>query len=156
MNPISTAEFLPLEWVEMIFSKLTLVYGREFIGRWDGQKINEVIDDWAEELAGFVNWPEAIFWALKNMPDGKPPTVLEFRSICFKAPKPERPALPEPKADPSRVKAELQKLERPVAKVNVYTDWIRRGLADLEAGISKTPAVEKMIRDAARIKGIAA
>ena len=71
-----TATALPLAWVEKVFRKLTVVYGRDFMARWEGQEINDVIEDWAEELAGFVNWPEAIAWALKNLPDSKPPTGL--------------------------------------------------------------------------------
>lgn len=146
---------LPLAWVEKVFRKLTVVYGRDFMARWEGQEINDVIEDWAEELAGFVNWPEAIAWALKNLPDSKPPTVLEFRALCFKAPKPERLALPEPAADPAFAKQVLGQVSRKPAGVNVYTDWIRRGLADLEAGARKSPTVERMIREAAAAKGIA-
>ena len=146
---------LPLAWVEKVFRKLTVVYGRDFMARWEGQEINDVIEDWAEELAGFVNWPEAIAWALKNLPDSKPPTVLEFRALCFKAPKPERLALPEPAADPAFAKQVLGQVSRKPAGVNAYTDWIRRGLADLEAGMRKSPTVERMIREAAVAKGIA-
>ena len=146
---------LPLAWVEKVFRKLTVVYGRDFMARWEGQEINDVIEDWAEELAGFVNWPEAIAWALKNLPDSKPPTVLEFRALCFKAPKPERLALPEPAADPAFAKQVLGQVSRKPAGVNVYTDWIRRGLADLEAGVRKSPTVERMIREAAVAKGVA-
>lgn len=146
---------LPLAWVEKVFRKLTVVYGRDFMARWEGQEINDVIEDWAEELAGFVNWPEAIAWALKNLPDSKPPTVLEFRALCFKAPKPERLALPEPAADPAFAKQVLGQVSRKPAGVNAYTDWIRRGLADLEAGVRKSPTVERMIREAAVAKGVA-
>ena len=146
---------LPLAWVEKVFRKLTVVYGRDFMARWEGQEINDVIEDWAEELAGFVNWPEAIAWALKNLPDSKPPTVLEFRALCFKAPKPDRLALPEPAADLVFAKQVLGQVSRKPAGVNVYTDWIRRGLADLEAGVRKSPTVERMIREAAAAKGIA-
>lgn len=146
---------LPLAWVEKVFRKLTVVYGRDFMARWEGQEINDVIEDWAEELSGFVNWPEAIAWALKNLPDSKPPTVLEFRALCFKAPKPDRLALPEPAADPAFAKQVLGQVSRKPAGVNVYTDWIRRGLADLEAGVRKSPTVERMIREAAAAKGVA-
>ena len=145
---------LPIAWVEKIFRKLTLVYGRDFTARWEGLKSEDVIDDWAEELSGFANWPEAISWALQNMPEGKPPTVIEFRAICLKAPKPNRPALPEPKADPERVATAMAKLSAPAPSLNIHTDWIRRGLTDLAAGIKKTPAVEKMIRQAAQANGI--
>lgn len=44
---------------------------------------------------------------------------------------------------------------RSKAAVNTYTDWIHRGLADLGAGVKKSPAVERMIREAAAAKGIA-
>ena len=90
---------MPLPWVEKIFRRLTLVYGRDFLSRWEGQEINGVIDDWALELAGFANWPEAIGWALNNLPADRPPTVLQFRDICRKAPARSAPALPEPEAD---------------------------------------------------------
>ena len=145
---------LSLPWVEKIFKKLTLVYGRDFMSRWEGQEINDVIDDWAHELSGFDKWPEAIGWALQNLPAGKPPTVLEFRAICHRAPKTERKALPEPVADKSRVEQELQKLAKPVPKVNVYTDWIARGLARLERGEKVSPSVAKIILDAAAAKGV--
>lgn len=149
-----TDAMLPLPWVEKIFKKLTLVYGRDFMSRWEGQEVNDVIDDWAEELAGLKNWPESITYALQNLPSGKPPTVLEFRAICFRAPKPERQALPEPVADKARVETELAKLGRPVPKVNVYTDWIGRGLSRLEAGMKVSPSVEKIIREAAEAEGV--
>lgn len=147
---------LPLAWVEKIFRKLTLTYGRDFIARWEGQEINDVIEDWAEELSGFVNWPEAIAWALKSLPEGKPPTVIEFRALCFKAPKPERLALPEPAADPAFAKQVLSKVSRaPAAQASRFTDWIHQGLADLQDGVKKSPTVERMIREAAALKGIA-
>lgn len=145
---------LPLAWVEKIFRKLTLVYGRDFTARWEGQETIHVIEDWAEELAGFVNWPEAIAWALKSLPEGKPPTVIEFRALCFKAPKPERPALPEPAADPARVQAELAKVNRTAQPTDRYTGWIPRGLAALESGIKRSPTVVRMIREAAAAKGV--
>lgn len=148
------SEALPNPWVEKIFKKMTLIYGRDFTARWEGLESSEVIDDWAHELATFVNWPEAIAWALLNMPAGKPPTVLEFRAICYRAPKPERQALPEPIANKARVDAEIAKLNKPRDRVNVYADWIGRGLARIAAGAKVSPAVEKIIREAAFIKGV--
>lgn len=147
---------LPIPWVEKIFKKLTLTYGRDFMARWEGQEINDVIDDWAHELEGFEKWPEAVAWALQSLPAGKPPTVIEFRAICFRAPKPDRVALPEPAADPAFAKQVVSQVNRKPSGVNAHTDWIRRGLADLDAGMRKSPAVEKMIREAAAAKRVAA
>lgn len=104
---------LPLPWVDRIFQKLTLAYGREFVARWEavGLSIADVKTDWCEELAGFVAHPEAIAYALENLPD-RPPTVGQFKAICRTAPLPEVKLLPAPKADPQRVAAELDKLRQ--------------------------------------------
>lgn len=77
---------LPLPWVEKIFQKLSLVYGRDFLGRWEGIPIEDVKSDWAHELSGYQQSPDAISYALQHLPN-KPPTVLEFRTICQAAPR---------------------------------------------------------------------
>lgn len=101
---------LPNTWIDRIFTKLTLVYGREFLNRWEGVPIEAVKADWAHELDGFDKWPEAIAHALQNLPPDRPPTVLQFRALCRSAPPKPLPQLPAPKADPARVKAELSKI----------------------------------------------
>ena len=101
---------LPLPWIDKIFEKLTIVYGRDFIGRWEGLEISDVKTDWGHELSGFENWPDAISHALATLPPHKPPTVIEFRDIARKAPKRELLELPEPKPEPERLRKELAKL----------------------------------------------
>lgn len=76
---------MPTLWVEKIFQKLILAYGRDFTGRWEGVPMDEVKADWAHELDGYENSPHAIAYALQNLPL-KPPTVYEFRMICRNAP----------------------------------------------------------------------
>lgn len=100
---------LPLPWVDKIFSKLTLVHGRDFIGRWEGLDLADVKTDWAHELAGFDNFPEGIAFALTNLPVGKPPTVLEFRAMALKAPRPAAPQLELPRPDMARVSEGLKR-----------------------------------------------
>lgn len=73
---------LPEAWVDRIFDKLTLVYGHQFLSRWDGMPIADVKADWGHELRGFAQNPNAIAYGLDHLPPGKPPTVLEFRAIC--------------------------------------------------------------------------
>lgn len=89
-------ESLPSAWVDKIFKKLTLTYGRDFLARWEGVEISAVKADWGYELRGYSKFPEAIAYALENLPEGKPPTVVEFRAMCFKRPDTSMPALPAP------------------------------------------------------------
>lgn len=85
--------------VDVVFKKLSLVYGRDFTGRWEGLDLVDVKSDWCHELAGFEKHPYAIKYALQNLPQ-KPPTVLEFRAIARRAPEPDKPLLESPKANP--------------------------------------------------------
>lgn len=142
---------LPLPWVDRIFDKLTLVYGQSFLRRWQDIDLNAVKSDWCHELDGFENHPKAIAYALQNLPADKPPTVLEFRAMARRAPADEVPRLPEPKADPSRIAAELAKLA-PMRK-RTYVDgraWARRILARHEAGEKILPYSLNLARGAMR------
>ncbi|MBT9493911.1 MAG: hypothetical protein IV107_16555 [Paucibacter sp.] len=76
---------------------------------YDGQEPAAVKSSWAHELAMFSGRLEAIAWALEMLPE-RCPNVLEFRKICRSAPAPDVPRLPDAKADPQRVSAELAKL----------------------------------------------
>jgi hypothetical protein len=104
---------LPMPWIDKIFEKLTLTYGREFVSRWDncGIPIADVKADWAHELDGFENHAYCIKHALSNLNPDKAPTVLQFKALCQKAPPPIFKSLPQPKPDPNRVKAEIAKLK---------------------------------------------
>lgn len=101
---------LPLPWVDKIFEKLVLVYGQAFLARWRDLDLDAVKHDWAHELAGFEQHPQAIAHALQALPPDKPPTVLQFRDLARKAPLPELPRLPHAPADAARVAAELERL----------------------------------------------
>lgn len=142
---------LPTAWVDKIFSKLTLTYGRDFLGRWEGVSLADVKTDWAHELSGFENWPEAIAFALTNLPTDKPPTVQAFKAMAHKAPKPERAQLPAPKADPARVAAELAKLAPVRAQRGAKTDfkaWAKSLHARHEAGEILRPIQVRFYREA--------
>ena len=143
---------LPAAWVDRIFSKLAIVYGEEFLARWRAVSLADVKTDWANTLGYYEADPGAIAWALENLPSGKPPTVLQFRDLCRQAPAPEVPRLPEPKADPGRVAAEVAKLREainanPAPQVDRH-EWARKILRDVEAGIKRTPTVVKFARQA--------
>jgi hypothetical protein len=71
--------------------------------------MGDVKTTWAHELALFTERLDALAWALENLPP-KCPNVIEFKSLCRSAPRPVEQQLPEPKADPARVAAELARL----------------------------------------------
>lgn len=104
---------LPMPWVEKIFAKLQLTYGRAFILQYDGLEPAAVKSDWAHELAGYENHPDSIAFALQNLPMDKPPNVLQFRAMCRKAPPPVFKALPVPEATPEQ----REKVRRMIAEL---------------------------------------
>jgi hypothetical protein len=142
---------LPLPWVDRIFEKLTLTYGNAFLNRWREIDLNAVKSDWMHELAGFENAPEAIKYGLQHLPE-KPPTVLEFRSICRLAPEVELPRLSEPQADPVLVRQNLDKWgELKKTLVNAPKDcreWARVLIRRHESGEKLTPTQLQMARNA--------
>ena len=146
---------LPLPWVDKIFHKLTLVYGRDFIGRWEGLELADVKTDWAHELSGFENFPEGIAFALEHLPAGRPPTVLEFRAMAFKAPKPAYKHLEAPKADPSRVAEELRKavaaVKKPATGGIDHKAWAKSIVARDAAGEKLRPITLRFAREALRL-----
>lgn len=102
---------LPMSWVDRIFTKLALIYGRRWAACWDGLDIAAVKADWAHELASFTTWPEALAYALSNLPPDRPPTVLEFRAIARRAPQKAGPImLPPPPADRAAAARQLAEL----------------------------------------------
>lgn len=149
---------LSLKAVDRLFARLQATYGRSFMAMYDGIDDNAVKSAWAHELAAYENALHPLAWALENLP-GRPPNVIQFRDLCRQAPAAEVPRLPEPKADPARVAAELAKLTEVRNKVasvlSGRLDWAHALKAKDEANPrSVTPTVRKMYQDA--LKGPAA
>lgn len=126
---------LPIEWVERIFKKLSVTFGRDFLGRYEGIPLMDVKTDWAHELSGFENHPEAIKHALQNINPNKPPTVYEFRNVCAAAPKLAAIDLPRPPQDPAIVAAIVSGIKAKAATPNGMKDWAHRLKARHDAGI---------------------
>lgn len=109
---------LPSAWVDRIFEKLTLTYGRGFSGQWDGiMPIADVKADWAHELSGFSDKPECIKHALENLPPDRAPNVLQFRAMCQKSPPPAFKALPPPEIDKEKVREMIAKARAAIKKI---------------------------------------
>lgn len=98
---------LDFELIDVIFTKLTLAYGRDFLARWEGLEIADVKSDWAHELSGMS--ADSVRHALRHLPPSKPPTVYEFRNIAVNAPQPVFQRIDPPRANPEIVKAALAK-----------------------------------------------
>ena len=93
--------------MDVVFTKLSLAYGRDFTGRWEGLNMADVKADWAHEMSGYERNPSAIKYALQNLPHSKPPTVFEFRAIARRAPEMYVPQLDAPAANPDVVRQAL-------------------------------------------------
>lgn len=103
----------PLSWVDSLFNKFAVLYGNKFSSQYAGADMDEVRREWVRQLDGFERHKEALVYAVQHLPADWPPTVLEFKELLRRAPAPEAPALPAPKADPARVAEALSQMARP-------------------------------------------
>lgn len=141
--------------VDIIFAKMTVVYGRDFLGRWEGLNLADVKTDWAHELGGFASHPEAIAYALQNLTPGKPPTVLEFRAIARKAPLPEFKALPAPTVSDERLAEQFRKiaaLKQRAKDAPGSKDWAHQVMGRHRAGDRVRPAALRFAKEALGIQ----
>jgi len=128
-----------------------VTYGQAFLRRWADIDMNTVKSDWAHELDGFDRNPKAIAFALSNLDPEKPPTVLQFRALAYKAPSDQPEAIDQPKATQERIASELLKMA-PIRRMPLpdKKDWARRIVARHEAGDNIRPYSLKLAQDALR------
>lgn len=100
---------LPVKATDRLFARLSLTYGRSFTAEFEGNDIADVKTNWSHELSQFTDCLPSIAWALENLPE-RCPNVVVFRNLCRSAPLADIAQLPEPAADPERMRAELAKL----------------------------------------------
>lgn len=127
---------LPLPAIDRLFDRLHATYGRQFRDLYEGLEVAAIKTAWAHELDGFTGNLHAIAWALENLPE-RVPNAIQFKALCRLAPRPLTSALPEPPADPKRLKAELAKLMPLVQQPVQQTDrlrWARRIVSRHENG----------------------
>ena len=140
---------LPLEVIDRMFARLIATYGRDFSARWEGLDQNAVKSSWGHELAGYENNLKAIAYALENLPE-RAPNVIEFRNICRRAPSVQSLQLEPPKFDKA-IAAMVMNGTRKVLENSPKIDhkaWAHRILADVAAGIKRSPAVVQMAKNA--------
>ena len=138
--------------IDRLFDRLAATYGNEWINRWQGLDGQAVKSLWAHELSGFTNQLHAIAWALENLP-ARSPNVIEFRNLCRSAPQLEAPKLPEPKADPERLKQELAKLGNIRQKVATasgvdHKAWAKRIIEKHQSGVRLNPTTLRFAKEA--------
>ena len=151
---------LRADWVDRIFSRMQGVYGGDFTNYYSridnatgidiGLENAKVV--WAEELRTFQDWPEAIAYALQNLPD-RPPNVIKFRELCRQAPPKQSVGLitnDPTKASHDKARDAIGQLRKimNMSPKNDNRDWARKILREYEEGVHKTPTVLKMAREA--------
>lgn len=145
----------PIKAIDRLFDRLEQTYGSQWTGMWRDQKMSDVKTAWSYELQNFDKRLDAVAWALENLPD-RVPNLISFRNLCRSAPAKEVPILPEPKADPERLKAELSKLGEIRSKVLVTStidgrEWARRILQKQKDGCVLSPISVRFAKEALRI-----
>jgi hypothetical protein len=131
---------LPATWVDQMFARLSVRYGSAWAAKWRDLDVAAVKADWARELAGFKDQPDAIGYALENLP-AFPPTVTEFRAIARRTPASPVPRLEAPVADPGLIEAELSKLRSAAPSPHRDgRDWARLIVARKERGEYVSPS----------------
>lgn len=121
---------LPDLWVAKIFDRLLGVYGNQFAAKFS--RIENGVDVgilgakqvWAEELAGFAGDPDAIAYALRNLPADFPPNAIQFVALCRRSP-PRDCARIEYKvieADPERTRETLDSLKAFLSRGKVFNE----------------------------------
>lgn len=137
--------------IDRLFERLAATYGAAWTRMWGDVPMVDVKASWAHELAGFENSLESVAWALENLPE-RCPNVIEFRNLCRRAPAPELPRLPDPKADPERLRAELGKLadvRKAVLSTSVdYKGWAKAILGRFNAGEKVNPCALRFAQEA--------
>lgn len=112
-------------WIDRIFERLAGIYGLQFSAKFPNT--DEAKGVWAAELGAYDSRPEAIQFALDNLPIDHAPNVLEFREICRRAPR-EEPKRPEDNipANPERAAEFVRKAESVMAQERDHLLWAKR------------------------------
>lgn len=72
---------LPLEWIEKLFNKMSLDYGKRFVDQWAGADPDELFAHWARELATYSRDELVRGYNALSGRDW-PPTLPEFKRMC--------------------------------------------------------------------------
>lgn len=142
-----------IQAVEYIFAQCAATYGAAWDRSLGQAPIADVKTAWMNAIEPFRNSKKRIVWALQNLPE-RVPNAIEFRNLCRQAPHADTtPALPEPKADPQRVAAELAKLGAARDRVqhpHGHKQWAHTLKARDDAGLPVGTFARRCYREALR------
>jgi hypothetical protein len=80
ISSISTRS-LPTTWIEKLFDKMLLDYGKKFTDHWSGTDPEKLIAHWAHELAGYSK--DELRRGYEGLAGRDwPPTLPEFKRMC--------------------------------------------------------------------------
>lgn len=102
---------LELRYVDRIHTRLLARYGAKWINLYAGVDADMVKADWSEQLARVT--PDAIRFAIENLPADNPPNVGQFRALCNRVPANDAARLlaaPVEPAQPERVAAIVEQI----------------------------------------------
>jgi hypothetical protein len=72
---------LPESWIEKLFHRMLLTYGKKFSDQWGGADTDELIGYWAQELGSYTG--QEIKRGIAAMESREwPPTLPEFKKLC--------------------------------------------------------------------------
>lgn len=146
---------LPTQAVDRLFQRLAATYGAAWDRSLGNAPVVDVKTAWAHELSGFADRLSDVACALENLPETAP-NAIQFRNLCRRAPTPEVPRLPEPRADPERVAAELAKLapmrrQSEAGQID-HKAWAKAIVSRAQAGERVLPISLRFAREALGIK----
>ena len=72
---------MPRTWIERLFDKMLLSYGKKFTDQWMGADPDKLIAHWADELATFSREELSRGYAALEARDW-PPSLPEFKRMC--------------------------------------------------------------------------
>lgn len=148
---LSTAlpNVFPDGWVERLFARFAVMYGKHWLDLWADVPMADVKDAWASELAGVTG--EQIAGALKAC-GTFPPTLPEFVALCKPVSVPAAhqqylPAQRNSQEIPPKIRAEIEKLLNKERKRDPK-DWAREIMARHECGEHLLPIQIQFAREA--------
>jgi len=132
---------LSTQAIDRLFQRLSATYGAHWTRQWADVPMTDIKTVWSHELSMFSDNLKAIGWALENLPDYCP-NLMQFKTLCKQAPKPDYKHLESPKAPLDLVDSEILKMVKTLVepqKDKDYKAWAKRLKARDEAGEVLSP-----------------